>query len=214
MFTGREIIAAKYDGHASKDAGGFRISAKQARRRPASTALARLLHYLSQHDGSPVFRHLSRQADMASKLSALPYEAESCVSDRDAPAVTGPLDQESRIRAILKVRSGPLPEVGLERLRVYHAFLAIHLRFPFEARYAGDEIRYRQSAASMRPTVLVDPATTPHVESSGLICRAVQGAEVVDVPLVDLEVEADHPNCRLIEDYWYWFWNWRFDPKI
>jgi hypothetical protein len=34
------------------------------------------------------------------------------------------------------------------------------------------------------------------------------------VSLVDLEVESDHPNAQLIEDYWYWSWNWRFDPRI
>jgi len=151
---------------------------------------------------------------MKSKLWTLPHEEESCGSDRNAPVITGPQDQESRIRAILKIRSGPLPEVSLERLRVYYAYLATRLRLPCEAYYAGDEIQYRQSVAPMCPIVLVDPAATPHAEASGLICRAVQGEQAVDGPLADLAVEVNHPNCQFIEDYWYWFWNWRFDPKI
>ena len=36
----------------------------------------------------------------------------------------------------------------------------------------------------------------------------------IDVPLVDVELNENAPNYRLIEDYWYWFWNWRFDPQI
>jgi hypothetical protein len=28
---------------------------------------------------------------------------------------------------------------------------------------------------------------------------------MIEVPLIDAEVESDHPNCQLIEDYWYWF---------
>jgi hypothetical protein len=156
---------------------------------------------------------------METKLSTPPFEKAPfdealCGWPRETPVAANPPDQESRIRAILKVPSGPLPEVGARRLQLYYAYLAAHLQLPFEARYAGDEIRYRQAPTPLCPIALVDPDATPHAESSGLICRAVQGGQVLDVALVDLEVDARHPNCQLIEDYWYWFWNWRFDPKI
>ena len=48
----------------------------------------------------------------------------------------------------------------------------------------------------------------------GLKCQALRGEEVVEIPLIELELESGHPNAQLIEDYWYWFWNWQFDPKI
>jgi hypothetical protein len=43
---------------------------------------------------------------------------------------------------------------------------------------------------------------------------AQHNGEAIEVPLIDLDVAAEHANALLIEDYWYWFWNWRFDPGI
>jgi hypothetical protein len=54
----------------------------------------------------------------------------------------------------------------------------------------------------------------PNFEDTALLCRVIKGVREEEVPLVDLEVEENHPNFRLLEDYWYWIWNWRFDPRI
>ena len=159
MFTDQEIITTKYDGHAGNNAGdsigrdglgrrttlarfpllppsgGFGPDFQQVCRerlaRLAFTALARLLHYLSQeHDNRPHLFILSQRADMESKLSVLPYGNESCDYDRHTAVITGLSNQELRIRAVLKIPSGPLPEVSVQRLRIYYAYLATHLQFP------------------------------------------------------------------------------------
>jgi len=54
----------------------------------------------------------------------------------------------------------------------------------------------------------------PDSEDVGLLCTARHGQQVIDLPLVDLEVADGDPNNQVLEDYWYWFWNWRFDPRI
>ena len=48
----------------------------------------------------------------------------------------GTLEQpEDRVRAVLGVSDGPLPEVGKETLQNYYEYLTAHLSFPFQARY-------------------------------------------------------------------------------
>jgi hypothetical protein len=133
------------------------------------------------------------------------------------PAVAHPpgeQDRESRIRAALGIDRGPLPKIKAEWLRQYRLHLSSKLLFPFFA-------RYNEESAGRAPVVfyvevfgLADPDETPDVENSGLLCRALKNVREEEVPLVDLEVDEDHPNFQLLEDYWYWIWNWRFDPRI
>jgi hypothetical protein len=123
-------------------------------------------------------------------------------------------DQEGRIRATLGIRRGPLPEVRTEWLRKYYEFLLGRLSLPFEAYYAGELGPFRQSASLVTAIALLDPGTNSHHERWGLACRVHRGSQEGEIALVDLEVEADHANYQLMEDYWYWFWNWRFDARI
>ena len=124
-----------------------------------------------------------------------------------------PLNQEGRILAALGRIHGPLPRVALKWLMCYHDYLAANLELPFEARCLED----RGSLCPWTTTVKIVgllPPTHQACDDSGLLCKALRGTELFEVPLVELEVENDQSNAELIEDYWYWFWNWRFDPQI
>jgi hypothetical protein len=72
----------------------------------------------------------------------------------------------------------------------------------------------RPWTSSVTVVELLLPADKRAQDETGLKCNALRGTELSEIPLVDLELETDHPNAQLIEDYWYWFWNWQFDPKI
>ena len=124
-------------------------------------------------------------------------------------------DQEHRIRSILGLEKGPLPKVKIEWLQKYYKYLAANLSLPFEAQHTEDIGFYRQPAYSqVKVVALLDPGENPAREDSGLICLVRKAEQEIEVSLVDLEVEEEHANYRLLEDYWYWIWNWRFDPRI
>ncbi len=124
-------------------------------------------------------------------------------------------DQEHRIRSILGLEKGSLPKVKIEWLQKYYKYLAASLTLPFEARYTEEIGFYRQPAYSqVKVIAILDPGENPVREDSGLICLVRKAEQEIEVSLVDLEVEEEHANYQLLEDYWYWIWNWRFDPRI
>jgi hypothetical protein len=134
------------------------------------------------------------------------------------PAVTQPpamQEQEGRVRTALGLTRGPLPKVKSEWLRKYHSFLSSKLIFPFYARYTEELSADRDPVvSSIEVFALVNPIEMSDIERTALICRVMRDVREEEIPLVDLEVEEDHPNFQLLEDYWYWIWNWRFDPRI
>jgi hypothetical protein len=125
-------------------------------------------------------------------------------------------DQERRIRIALGLEKGHLPNVGIEWLRRYFKYLAANLSFPFEAQLTEEIGYYRQPAyTSVKVLAMVDPDKIPaEQEYFGLFCKVLKAGQETEVPLVDLEVDENNQNYRLLEDYWYWIWNWRFDPRI
>lgn len=124
-------------------------------------------------------------------------------------------DQERRIISIFGLKTGSLPKVGIEWLQKYYQYLATNLTLPFEAQHTEEIGFYRQPAYSQVKVVsLLDPGENPAREESGLICLVCKAEQELEVPLVDLEVDEEHANYQLLEDYWYWVWNWRFDPSI
>jgi hypothetical protein len=131
-----------------------------------------------------------------------------------APESQAANDQEKRIQAALGLARGPLPAVRGEWLSKYHRYLTTRLLLPFEAQHVEETGLYHPVSSLVTVTTLVAPDESPEADGAGLICRAYKGTEECDVPLVDLEVEEQHPNYQLLEDYWYWIWNWRFDPQI
>jgi hypothetical protein len=148
----------------------------------------------------------------AKSLTFLPTPAPSRLSLilKPAPAC----DQESRIREALEVGRGPLPRVGIAWLRKYYTYLSAALDFPFAATCPEDSGLVRPLIVIVSVVTLLPPSGSPGHQDAGLWCRAQRGTSVLEVPVVDLELETDHRNAQLIEDYWYWFWNWRFDPRI
>ena len=125
-----------------------------------------------------------------------------------------PQTQEGRILAALGLLRGPLPHATPQWLVRYCDYLAARLCLPFDARCPEDTGVVRPWTSNVTVVEILAPADHPAQDGTGLKCKALRGAEVTEIPLINLEVEADHPNLQLIEDYWYWFWNWQFDPKI
>jgi hypothetical protein len=125
--------------------------------------------------------------------------------EEDAETMEPP---EDRIRAILGINDGPLPEVGNETLRSYYEYLITHLSFPFQARYPEPIGLHEETFRTVTVVGILDPTKNLDCESLGIICKARQRKQMVELSLADLEVEEDDPNHQLIEDYWYWFWNW------
>ena len=125
--------------------------------------------------------------------------------------------QEGRILVALGLLRGPLPHAVTKWLICYYDYLAAHLCLPFEARCPEDTGVLRPWTSSVTVLGLLSPTDHPVEDGTGLKCKVLRGGEATEtteIPLIDLEVESDHPNAQLIEDYWYWFWNWQFDPKI
>lgn len=117
--------------------------------------------------------------------------------------------REKRIRAALGVPRGALPQVEGRWLRVYYEHLTGKLAMPFSALYTGEG---GARPAVVTVTALLDPDRT--ADADGLFCVVDENGGGQDLPLVDIEVDVDHANFQLLDDYWYWFWNWRFDPRI
>lgn len=113
--------------------------------------------------------------------------------------------QDDRVRAILGVRR--IPPVELKWLRRYHRYLASTLSFPFAASFHEVVSPLEEITHTVAVLSLVDPVE--NATADGLLCRALQDGKLVELPLVELEVEPQSRNFRLIEDYWYWAWNER-----
>jgi hypothetical protein len=54
---------------------------------------------------------------------------------------------------------------------------------------------------------LLDPAKHLGDGFDGIFSKTRKGKYEINLPLIELEVPDDGPNCEFIEDYW--FWNWR-----
>ncbi len=127
-------------------------------------------------------------------------------------AGSGPVtadDPEVRIRAILGVAvDEPMPAVRLEALRKYHDHLTAKLTFPFEGRLAGPIGPHRDTRSQLRVIRLLDVDDYCPDEMYGLICKAEQNGERIELPLDRIDLPDDNPNRQLLEDYRYWMRNW------
>ena len=118
--------------------------------------------------------------------------------------------QEDRIRTVFGLPAdAPLPCVNEETLTRYHIHMAGKLALPFEALYCQTSGEMRQLIHYVRVTELTDPRQGRKHNLYGLFCKARNVKEVLELPLADLGVRDDNPNCQLIDDYAYWFVNWR-----
>jgi hypothetical protein len=116
----------------------------------------------------------------------------------------GTLEQpEDRIRAVLGVSDGPLPEVGNETLQSYYEYLTTHLSLPFQACYPQPVGLHEEVVRTVTVVDILDPSKNLDCKSLGIVCKARQGKQMVELSLADLKVEEDDPNHHLVEDYWY-----------
>jgi hypothetical protein len=120
-----------------------------------------------------------------------------------------PKDQDDRVAAALGLTGDdPLPEVAEKSLRKYHAYLAAHLSFPFEATFSEETGPFQDRTVSVTVVGLL-PADDWD-DMYGLLCEARAGGRLLEVPLGEIEVrKKGAPNRQLVADYSYWFWNWR-----
>lgn len=126
---------------------------------------------------------------------------------RGEPATTD--DPEVRIRAALGVAGDELmPGVRLEALRKYHDHLTANLTFPFEGRLSDPIGPHRDTRSPLRFIRLLNLDGYCPEEMYGLICKAEQNGERIELPLDRIDVLDDSPNRQLLEDYRYWMANW------
>ena len=123
----------------------------------------------------------------------------------------GSLSQDDRIRRVFGLSAEEsLPNVNDQTLTVYFAHLAENLSMPFEAMHSPTNGDARQLFHYVRVTELLDPShDRVHNNLYGLFCKVTNAKGSVDIPLADLGVRDDNPNCQLLDDYAYWFVNWR-----
>jgi hypothetical protein len=115
---------------------------------------------------------------------------------------------EDRIRRVFHLdATDPLPLVGRDALRDYHAHLAAFLSFPFRASYWKEAEPFVPDS-SVIAIGLCDPARTPLDSATGILCDVVF-RNAVTLPLALLKVDPGDPHCQLVDDYWHWFWNCR-----
>lgn len=119
-------------------------------------------------------------------------------------------DPEGHIRAVLGAAGNePVPRVRLEALRKHHAHLAANLSFPFEGRLSDPIGPHRDTRSPLSVVRLMDPVKECEPEEMyGLICKAVQNDERIELPLDRIDVADDGRNRQLLEDYRSWVRNW------
>ena len=103
----------------------------------------------------------------------------------------------------------PLPLVRHETLAAYFDYLMAHLSLPFEALYCQQGGEMRQLIYYVHVTELVDPRRSRNHSLHGLLCKAKNHKDFLELPLAEFGVQEDSPNCQLIDDYAYWFVNCR-----
>ena len=140
--------------------------------------------------------------------TVLPY---STWAEQGRPAV--PLNQEGRILSALGKHRGALPHVSPVWLERYYDYLASCARLSLRSPLPGPGQPIAGVDSRCHGTGVARPGMLSVVDE-GLLCKALRDGAAIEVPLIDLEVSAEHANAQLIEDYWFWFWNWRFDPGI
>jgi hypothetical protein len=127
--------------------------------------------------------------------------------------VTRPLsknDPDDRIRAIFGLTSDdPLPPVNVENLRRYGCYLRSQLSFPFQGSYTVEIAPFEEAKYLITVLGLLDGDDCD--EEEGVLCKAEQHGEGVELPLADLEIPDNPHHRQLVEDYSYWFGNWRID---
>lgn len=120
------------------------------------------------------------------------------------------VSQEDRIRRVFGLEAEALlPSVNDRTLGAYFDFLIASLAMPFDALYCPIGGKTRRLIHYIRVLELTDPRRGGNHSLHGLSCMAQNAKDNLNLPLSELGVRDDNPNCQLIDDYAYWFVNWR-----
>jgi hypothetical protein len=115
--------------------------------------------------------------------------------------------EEDRIRAAFGLPGhAPLPKLSKETLAKYHEFLLGKLTFPFQALYVESAPPLTQL---VRYVSVIGLSENPRRRMYGLFCKVQVDDRVVELPLAELGMREEDPNCQLVDDYVYWLWNSR-----
>jgi hypothetical protein len=115
--------------------------------------------------------------------------------------------QEDRIRAVFGLPPhATLPTVSKDTLPKYHEYLLGQLSFPFQALYIESTPPVEQLVRYVTVVGLSDSARR---RMYGLFCKIQIDAATIEVPLAELGMLAEDPNCQLVDDYCHWLWNSR-----
>jgi hypothetical protein len=93
--------------------------------------------------------------------------------------------------------SHALPKVSPQTLQRYHTYLQANLSLPFDAQDRHGPIEV---------AALVPVQECPYLEVYGLFYRGMQGRQMIEMPLAELEAVQDGgENQQLLADYRWWF---------
>ena len=134
-----------------------------------------------------------------SRARAVPLGIVRCEGD----PCTSATDETDRIRSVFALSlAESLPRVNVPNLRTYLRHLADGLGFPFQALYAETKPPIRELVRRVSVLGLVEVIRSP---CEGIVCTVDGLSSVWELPLAEIAVREDDPNCRLIDDYACWF---------
>lgn len=112
-----------------------------------------------------------------------------------------------RVRAALGLTSDErLPEVDVQTLRRYQAYLNERLSFPFQADFIDDEAGF---AAPLLPVQVLRLWPAEELDPGiGIQAEVREGQQVFLVPLAALVVRNDGRAMVLLQDYTSWYLEW------
>ena len=120
------------------------------------------------------------------------------------------LNQDDRIRRVFGLaEESPLPSVNDQTLAAYFDHLVASLSLPFDALFCQNGGEMRQLIHYVQVLEMRDPRQCRNLSLHGLLCVAQNHKEALNLPLAELGVRDENPNCQLIDDYAYWFVNCR-----
>ena len=114
-------------------------------------------------------------------------------------------DPADQLQIALGGTGDRLPGVGLDTLRRFHAYLTAQLSFPFDGRQSDPVGPHRDTRSPLRVVRLLDPVREYAPEEMyGLICKAQQNGERIELPLDRIDVPEGSPPHELLELYRNW----------
>ncbi len=112
-------------------------------------------------------------------------------------------EEDDRLRMVFGLTSDdPLPVVDEDTEQQYRDYLNAHLAFPFNATCCSEPTE--DFSANKQLAVIGFASSPPTDLTRGVFCEARCEEKMEQVPLVNLELDEDDPNCQYVDDYRYW----------